>query len=65
MSLSDEAVLSLMKGTEECFCHIKLFLLEVLEEEDGGIRGLMFLSEEAALQTDSSLSTAFRLKQGF
>lgn len=37
MSLSDEAVLSLMKGTEGCFCHIKLFLLEVLVEEDGGI----------------------------
>lgn len=37
------------------------------EEEDGGMGrgGLMFLSEEAALQTDSSVSAAFRLEQGF
>lgn len=38
-----------------------------VEEEDGatGQRGFMFLSEEAALQTDSSVSTSSRLKPGF
>lgn len=30
-----------------------------------GREGLMFLSEEAALQTDSGVSDAFGLKQGF
>lgn len=71
MFLSDEDCLS---ASEEYggmgflllyLSQIKLFLSEGSEEEDGGMGGLMFLSEEAALQTDSSVSTAFRLIQGF
>lgn len=59
-----------MKNVESCFLGFfpppsyKAVSFRGLEEEDGGMGGLMFLSEEAALQTDSSVSTAFRLKQG-
>lgn len=58
-----------MKRMETCFIfpvsHKAVSFRGLEEEEDGGMRGLMFLSQEAALQTDSSVSTAFRLKQGF
>jgi len=62
--LTDEAVSLVMKRMKECFIcppSHKVISFRGLEE-DGG---LMFLSEEAALQTDSSISIAFRLKQGF
>ena len=69
MFLSDEAVSSFMKRMEERFiCRPShkavLFrgMEEEEEEEDGGMGGLMFLSEEAAPQTDSSVSIASGLK---
>ncbi len=68
MLLSHEAVWVVMKNMKGCFffppSH-KAVSFRGLEEEDGGMGGLMFLSEEAALQTDSSVSTAFRLKHRF
>lgn len=68
MFLSDEAVSAVMKRMERCFFFSspshKAVSFRGLEE-DGGMAGLMFLSEEAALQIDGSVSTAFRLKQGF
>lgn len=67
MFLSDEAVSSFMKRMEErfiCCPSYKAVLFRGMEEEeeDGGMGGLMFLSEKAAPQTDSSVSIASGLK---
>lgn len=61
MFLSDEAASEEDGGSY----FIKPFLSEARRGGGGGGGGLMFLSEEVALQTDSSVSTAFRPIQGF
>lgn len=66
MFVSHGAVSSVMSSVEECFSHSSSYKAPLFrgleEEEDGGMGGLMFLSEEAAPQTDSSVFVAFRRK---